>query len=96
MRLADPRLVIPVGSLGLSLFLPGTLDDWVGRAVHPDGRDAPNPPDDEIARVLVPLPHPSGQSRWLNDGARAARLEEALERLRGLLPWAERAARRML
>ncbi|HXA28164.1 MAG TPA: uracil-DNA glycosylase family protein [Candidatus Angelobacter sp.] len=96
MRLVDPPLLIPVGSLGLSLFLPGTLDDWVGRAVLADGRDAPRPLGDSIGRVLVPLPHPSGQSRWLNDRARAARLEEALERLRELVPWAERAARRML
>jgi uracil-DNA glycosylase len=96
LRLVDPSLLIPVGSLGLSLFLPGTLDDWVGRAVLPDGRDAPSPPGDQTARVLVPLPHPSGQSRWLNDRARAARLEEALARLRDLIPWAEQPARRML
>jgi uracil-DNA glycosylase len=96
MRLVDPALVIPVGALGLSLFLPGRLDEWVGRAVLPDGGDAPGPPRDTTARVLVPLPHPSGQSRWLNDRARAARLEGALERLRELVPWAERAARRML
>jgi hypothetical protein len=28
--------------------------------------------------VTVPLPHPSGQSRWLNDHANRERLEKAL------------------
>jgi hypothetical protein len=27
---------------------------------------------------MVPLPHPSGQSRWLNDDANRAHLEKAL------------------
>jgi hypothetical protein len=30
---------------------------------------------------MVPLPHPSGQSRWLNDHANRARLEKALATL---------------
>ena len=80
LRLLDPPLVIPVGSLGLSLFLPGArLDDVVGRAWLADG-----------SRVLLPLPHPSGQSRWLNDPARAALLDQALGRLGELVVWAER------
>jgi len=87
MRLVDPPLVIPVGSLGLSLFLPGRLDEYVGRAVLPDGSDTPLPPT--AGRVLVPLPHPSGQSRWLNDPRKAALLDAALEKLRSLVAWAE-------
>jgi uracil-DNA glycosylase len=34
--------------------------------------------------VLLPLPHPSGQSRWLNDPANRERLERALDLLRDL------------
>lgn len=92
MRLVDPPLIVPVGSLGLSLFLPGRLDEYVGRAVLPDGTDAPMPPPPETRRVFVPLPHPSGQSRWLNDPRQAALLDAALERLRELVGWAERRA----
>jgi uracil-DNA glycosylase len=96
LRLVDPPLVLPVGSLGLSLFLPGRLDEYVGRAVLDDGSDAPLHPGPGTGRILVPLPHPSGQSRWLNDPRRAALLDAALDRLRTLLPWAEQRAPRML
>ena len=93
LALLDPPLVIPVGSLGLSLFLPDArLDDTVGRALLPDGTQAPDHPG-EARRVLLPLPHPSGQSRWLNDPERAALLDRALRRLGALLPWAERGDR---
>ncbi len=91
LDLLQPRLVLPVGALGLSLFLPrARLDDAVGRALLPDGTDAREDPAD-APRVLLPLPHPSGQSRWLNDPARAALLDQALARLHRLLPWAEAA-----
>jgi uracil-DNA glycosylase len=90
LRLLDPPLVLPVGSLGLSLFLPGVaLDNAVGRALLPDGGEAPADLR-RVHRVLLPLPHPSGQSRWLNDPRRSALLDAALERLRTLLAWAER------
>jgi uracil-DNA glycosylase len=92
MRLVDPPLIVPVGSLGLSLFLPGRLDECVGRALLPDGREAPVPPPPGTGRVLLPLPHPSGQSRWLNDPRRAALLDAALETLARLIAWAEQGA----
>jgi len=61
-----PRLIIPVGQLAIARFLgPGTLEDRVGRSFG----DAP---------AVVPLPHPSGQSRWLNDVANRERLARAL------------------
>lgn len=97
MRLVDPPLLIPVGSLALSLFLPGArLDDCVGRALFDDGSDAPDDPPAAAAsvvpRILLPLPHPSGQSRWLNDPGRVALLDCALDRLSRLVLWAERSA----
>ena len=89
LRLLDPPLVILAGTLGIEQFLPrGSLDDYVGRALLPDGRDASDAPGD-ARRVYLPLPHPSGQSRWLNDPARAARLDRALVRLQDLANWAE-------
>jgi hypothetical protein len=35
--------------------------------------------------VVVPLPHPSGVSRWLNMPANRARLEEAIAQIRAHL-----------
>ena len=39
--------------------------------------------------MLLPLPHPSGQSRWLNDPSRVRQLENALSRLPDLIRWSE-------
>jgi uracil-DNA glycosylase family 4 len=87
VELLQPRLVIPVGSLALGRFLPGrALDDVVGRVFDRSGADpgnAPAPP------LYLPWPHPSGQSRWLNQAARSARLERSLQLLPGLVDWAE-------
>ena len=81
LGLLRPRLVLVVGTLALGRLLPGsgTLDRAVGSVV-PLPREAP--PLDALA---VPLPHPSGQSRWLNDPVRRARLEEALALLPDLV-----------
>jgi len=87
LRLLAPRLIIPVGGLALSRLLgPLRLDDAVGRAFDRTGAPVEEPwPAGHP--VLVPLPHPSGQSRWLNDPARLQRLDAALGRLAGLLEW---------
>ncbi|HEY0410061.1 MAG TPA: uracil-DNA glycosylase family protein [Candidatus Dormibacteraeota bacterium] len=87
LRLLAPRLVIPVGSLALSRLLGGMrLDDAVGHAFDAAGARVEEA-SPAVARLFVPLPHPSGQSRWLNDPARRLRLEAALARLGGLLDW---------
>jgi len=66
LELLKPRVLILVGQMAIARFLgPGTLDSRVGRTFG-------NRP------VMIPLPHPSGQSRWLNDHANRARLEKAL------------------
>lgn len=66
MALLRPKVVIPVGQLAITRFLgPGPLEARVGNRFG----DKP---------VFVPLPHPSGQSRWLNDAANRERLERAL------------------
>ena len=55
----------------------------MGRAFSMDGQPVsgrrPQRP------VLVPLPHPSGASRWLNHPGNRALLDRALRRLRALL-----------
>jgi uracil-DNA glycosylase len=83
-----PRLIIPIGSLALERFLPGRrLDDVIGAAFTSDGIPIPGTP--EASTVLVPLPHPSGQSRWLNDPARIALLDRALVTMRQMVAWAD-------
>ena len=90
LQLLQPRLILPVGSLALSRFLPGrTLDEVIGKAYTATGTDLDARP--RGALVVLPLPHPSGQSRWLNEPRRAALLERALQQLRELAVWAETA-----
>ena len=87
LRLLQPRLILPVGTLALQRFVPGArLDDVVGHAFDSGGRRVDEPAQ---GPVILPLPHPSGQSRWLNDPARLDRLETALTVLRRLVDWAD-------
>jgi len=66
LKLLKPKVLIPVGQMAISRFLgPGSLEDRVGK------RFGERP-------VIVPLPHPSGQSRWLNEPANRERLNRAL------------------
>jgi uracil-DNA glycosylase family 4 len=66
LQILKPRVMILVGQLAIARFLgPGRLEDRVG---HSFGERP----------VMVPLPHPSGQSRWLNDPANRDRLSFAL------------------
>lgn len=82
LQILKPKVLILVGQLAIVRFLgPGHLEDRVG---HLFG-DRP---------VMVPLPHPSGQSRWLNDPANRERLASALAlvgELRSTLAPAERS-----
>jgi uracil-DNA glycosylase len=90
IALLAPRLIIPIGSLSLERFLPGRkLDEVIGSAYVADGALLRGTPRDVPA--LLPLPHPSGQSRWLNDPARVALLDKAILRLAELVEWAESA-----
>ena len=69
LRLLRPRAIIPVGQLAIRRFLgDAPLEERVGRTFGVDP-------------VFIPLPHPSGQSRWLNAPANRARLEAALSAL---------------
>src|SRR4029077_7341190 len=66
LRILKPQVLILVGQLAIARFLgPGRLEDRVGRSFG-------------TRPVMVPLPHPSGQSRWLNDPANRDRLSGAL------------------
>ena len=92
LDLLRPRLILPVGSLALERFLPHRrLDQVVGEAYTAAGNVLAASPS--AAPVLLPLPHPSGQSRWLNDRTQSALLDHALLRLHELVGWAESAER---
>lgn len=66
LRLLKPKAVILVGQMAISRFLgPGSLEERVGR------RFGERP-------VMIPLPHPSGQNRWLNSAENRERLSRAL------------------
>ncbi len=91
LEMLAPPLVLSVGGLALERLMGRgrRLDDVVGMVLDGAGRSVDGEPLPGT-RVLVPLPHPSGQSRWLNDPARIALLDGALERVRDLVGWAER------
>lgn len=71
IALVRPEVLLLVGQLAIERFWGKVpLQEAVGRARR------------EPHRVLIPLPHPSGSSRWLNDPANRARLDRALRILR--------------
>jgi uracil-DNA glycosylase len=77
LELLKPRLIVPVGGLAIRRLLAFTgLAECVGNRYELDGA------------AVVPLPHPSGASSWLNDPANreltakaAALVREELARL---------------
>lgn len=66
LRLLKPKALILVGQMAIARFLgAGSLEDRVGKSFG----ERP---------VMIPLPHPSGQNRWLNAPANRERLNNAL------------------
>src|SRR5438105_5449400 len=70
LALVRPEVLLLVGTLAIDRLWGKTpLSEAVGRSK----RSA------ELGgALLIPLPHPSGASRWLNDAANKARLDRAL------------------
>lgn len=70
--LIDPELIIPVGRLAISIFYPNkvSLKDIIGTQKNVDGR------------WIVPLPHPSGASRWHQIEANRDHIGEAVALIR--------------
>lgn len=66
--LVDPELVLPVGRLAINLYFPANarLDEVIGTELQA-GRT-----------WVVPLPHPSGASRWHQSEANRALLAKAV------------------
>jgi uracil-DNA glycosylase len=80
----QPEIVLLVGSLAIRTFLGPfkSLSDVVGTATIRDG-----------VRYL-PLPHPSGVSRWLNEPVNVAAVDRAMTILRGWIEETRRGERR--
>ena len=67
LQLVQPELILVVGGLSARRLLGVTnLSESIGRRLEVGGVTA------------IPLPHPSGTSRWLNESANRERLAEAL------------------
>lgn len=74
LRLAQPKLIVPVGGLAARRLLGVTsVTESVGRRFELDGA------------VAIPLAHPSGASGWLNDPANRTRVTAAVELIRAEL-----------
>jgi len=71
LRIIRPKLLIPVGRLAITRFLPNLpLDQLIGRThdvSHVGGRS-----------LAIPLPHPSGASSWIHEGNHPQLLDRAL------------------
>jgi uracil-DNA glycosylase len=67
-RLLQPAVIVPVGALAIeSLLGRMRLTEAVGQRFERDGRP------------VIPLPHPSGASAWLNLAGNRALVERAVE-----------------
>ncbi len=74
LKLLNPALILLVGSMAIERFLgKEPLGERVGTLVEREGRH------------WLPLPHPSGVSRWLNRPENKALVEKALEQMRGFV-----------
>ena len=66
-QLVQPRVVLLVGTMAIEAFFGKIrLEDVIGTYRERDGM------------LFLPLPHPSGVSRWLNDAAHQQLLRKAL------------------
>jgi uracil-DNA glycosylase family 4 len=72
LRLVQPKVVLLVGAMAIEAFFgKGKLEDIIGTYQEHDGM------------LFLPLPHPSGVSRWLNEPEHQQLLHSALDLLAG-------------
>jgi uracil-DNA glycosylase family 4 len=70
LELVRPKVILLVGKMAIEAFLgKARLEEVVGTAVERDGA------------LLIPLPHASGVSRWLNAPEHKALLAQAIRHL---------------
>jgi uracil-DNA glycosylase len=82
LELIRPRLIVPVGGLAIRRLLGRTqLAGTIGERFEHDGA------------AVVPLPHPSGVSLWLNSAENRRLVERAVELIHAELAHAATPAR---
>lgn len=70
LRIVRPKVVLLVGTMAIEAYYrKGRLEDIIGTFEERDGM------------IFLPLPHPSGVSRWLNDVDHQQLLQQALKLL---------------
>ena len=76
IALIDPALIIPVGRLAIGLFYPTglALEEIIGTQIQADAVRA----DTVRPYQVVPLPHPSGASRWHQIPDNRQRIQQAV------------------
>jgi uracil-DNA glycosylase family 4 len=72
LLLVDPQIVLPVGRVAITFFLGhhAALEEVVGQETPLDGR------------WVIPLPHPSGASRWHQIEGNRRKIDHAMRLLR--------------
>lgn len=71
LTLIRPETILVVGGLAIERYFPKQpLSELIGRRVEQNGT------------ILIPLPHPSGASRWLNAAEHRQLLRQALTHVR--------------
>lgn len=72
-ELLQPRVIVLFGGLAIGTYLSRRpLAELIGEVFESGGR------------ILIPFPHSSGASTWLNDEENRARLARAIEQLRAV------------
>ena len=78
LRLVQPELILSLGRLSIEAMLPSVRGLPLA-AVVGTPRPAEPPILRELGTLVLPLPHPSGISRWLNHPDHRARVDSGLE-----------------
>jgi len=80
VAMLKPQLVIPVGKLAISQYLPvSKLVDVIGQSFTQEING--------VETVLIPLPHPSGASTWHQSNPGKSLLQQALKLIEQQAVW---------
>jgi len=80
VAMLQPQLVIPVGKLAISQYLPvSKLVDVIGQSFNQEING--------VETVLIPLPHPSGASTWHQSNPGKSLLQQALKLIEQQVVW---------